>query len=60
MSKSLIYTANTSGATPAVGSTIPIGSIIRVLCCGDAALTISVGGTTAPTISNLSITVTRE
>lgn len=29
MSKSLIYTANTSGATPAIGSTIPIGSIIR-------------------------------
>ena len=134
MSKSLIYTANTSGATPAVGSTVPVGSIvrrkggcidasgsainlrepgyyavaisatltaadvgtvtlnlqqngvnvpgatasvaittagtqvenvaivaiIRVLCCGDSALTISVGGTTAPTISNLAITVTRE
>lgn len=134
MSKSLIYTANTSGVTPSVGSTVPVGSIIRrkgdcidasgsainlrepgyyavaisatltaaavgtvtlnlqqngvnvpgatasvsittagtqvenvaivaiirVLCCGDAALTVSVGGTTAPTISNLAITVTRE
>lgn len=134
MSKSMIYTANTSGVTPAIGSTVPVGSIIRrkgncidasgsainlrepgyyavaisatltaaavgtvtlnlqqngvnvpgatasvsittantqieniaivaiirVLCCGDAALTVSVGGTTAPTISNLAITVTRE
>ena len=134
MSKSLIYSANTSGVTPAIGSTVPVGSIIRrkgncidangsavnlrepgyyavaisatltadavgtvtlnlqqngvnvpgatasvaittagtqvenvaivaiirVLCCGDAALSVSVGGTTAPTISNMAITVTRE
>lgn len=25
----MIYTANTSGVTPAIGSTVPVGSIIR-------------------------------
>lgn len=29
MSKSLIYTANTSGAAVAIGNTVPVGSIIR-------------------------------
>lgn len=59
---------NVPGATDSVSITtantqienIAIVAIIRVLCCGDAALTVSVGGTTAPTISNMAITVTRE
>ena len=29
MSKALIYTANTSGATVPIGNTVPVGSIIR-------------------------------
>ena len=62
------FGVNVPGATASVAITtantqienIGIVAIIRVLCCGDAALTVSVGGTTAPTISNLAITVTRE
>lgn len=134
MSKSLIYTASTTTVTPAIGSAVPVGSIIRrkgdcvnasgsainllepgyynvaisatltaaaagtvtlnlqqngvtvpgatasvaittantqienlaitaivrVLCCADAALTVSVGGNVGPTISNMAITVVRE
>ena len=37
MAKSLIYTALTTAATPAIGNTVPVGSIVRRKGCGVSA-----------------------
>ena len=38
---------------------IALTAIVRVMCCGNSRLSVVVGGTTAPTISNLAIGVVR-
>ena len=38
---------------------IAMTAIVRVMCCGNSRLSVVVGGTTAPTISNLAIGVVR-
>lgn len=48
-----IATATTENAN------IALNAIVRVMCCGNSRLSIVVGGTTAPTISNLAIGVVR-
>ena len=48
-----IATATTENAN------IALTAVVRVMCCGNSRLSIIVGGTTAPTISNLAIGVVR-
>ena len=48
-----IATATTENAN------IALNAIVRVMCCGNSRLSIVVGGTAAPTISNLAIGVVR-
>lgn len=48
-----IATATTENAN------ISMNPIVRVMCCGNSRLSVVVGGTTAPTISNLAIGVVR-
>lgn len=48
-----ITTANTQVENLSMASTI------RVRCCGEASLAVVVGGTTAPTISNMAVRVVR-
>lgn len=48
-----IVTANTEVAN------IAFNAIVRVLCCGTGRLSVLVGGTAAPTLSNMGITVVR-
>lgn len=47
MSKALIYTANTQTEN------LSITSLVRVMCCDTANLSVQVGGTAAPTVENM-------
>lgn len=53
-------TATASIATPATQfENVAIVATIRVKCCGNANLAVLVGGTTAPTIRNMAVQVTK-
>lgn len=38
---------------------IAIAATVRVMCCGNSNISVIVGGTTAPTISNMAVQVTK-
>lgn len=54
-----VATANIATADTQI-ETIGISCVVRVNCCNDVTLSVSVAGTAAPTISNMAVKVVHE